>query len=206
MSDGSSYEILSNLKKLRNEKNLVGMSRFGISTENALGIRISQLRRIAKGIGKDHNTALTLWNSEIHEARILASMIAEQNKVTKKMMNDWANDFNSWDLCDQSCNNLFRKTTFAIEYSHKWPGSNKLFVKRAGFVLIAVLAVHNKTMTDEDFKKYLPLISKHSIDERNLVKKAINWALRQIGKRNSNLHSMALEVAKDLAISKSNPQ
>ena len=203
MSDDPSQKILSDLKKLRNDKNLVGMSKFGISTQNALGISVTHLRKIAKSMKRDHDIAIKLWDSKIHEARILATMIAEPEKVTQKLMIKWASDFNSWDLCDQCCNNLFRKTPFAIDYSLKWPEDNKLFIKRAGFVLMAVLAVHNKKMSDEDFKKYFPIIREHSIDERNFVKKSVNWALRQIGKRNRNLHSIAKALALDLTNSES---
>jgi 3-methyladenine DNA glycosylase AlkD len=149
MNKKSSQEILETLKKQRDEQNLAGMSRFGISTKHALGISVTKLRGIAKAIGGDDDDALRLLDCKIHEARILATMIAEPEKVTKKLMRDWAMDFNSWNLCGQSCNNLFRKTEFAIEHSFKWPESDKLFIKRAGFVLIAVLALHSKEMTDE---------------------------------------------------------
>jgi 3-methyladenine DNA glycosylase AlkD len=164
-----------------------------------LGIKVKSLRIKAKQIGIDHNTAMELWASKIHEARILATMIDDFNKVTKSQMNEWVKDFNSWDLCDSCCNNLFRKTPFAIDYSFAWPDSEKEFTRRAGFVMIAVLAFHNKALTDQEIINYFPLIIKHSIDDRNFVKKSVNWALRQIGKRNKLLYQEAIEVSRELS-------
>ena len=165
---------------------------------SALGISIPHLRKTAKEIGKDHKLASELWNSGIHEVRILATMIDDPTKVTKSQMNKWVKDFNSWDLCDQCCNNLFGKTPFAIEKSFEWVERKEEFVRRAGFVLMAVLAVHNKKMSDEEFIAYFPIIEQHSVDERNFVKKAVNWALRQIGKRNINLNKEAILLCKKL--------
>ncbi|MCB0753176.1 MAG: DNA alkylation repair protein, partial [Ignavibacteriae bacterium] len=166
----SAEKIISELKKNRNSKIVEGMARFGINQETALGLSIPYLRKTAKEIGKNHELALTLWNYGIHEVRILATMIDEIEKVTKMQMNNWVKDFNSWDLCDQCCNNLFGKTPFAIEKSFEWIKSEKEFVRRAGFVLMAVLSVHNKEMKDEEFIEYFPLIEKYSTDERNFVK------------------------------------
>ena len=194
----SAEKIISELKKNRNSKIVEGMARFGINQETALGLSIPYLRKTAKEIGKNHELALTLWNSGIHEVRILATMIDEIEKVTKMQMNNWVKDFNSWDLCDQCCNNLFGKTPFAIEKSFELIKSEKEFVRRAGFVLMAVLSVHNKEMKDEEFIEYFPLIEKYSTDERNFVKKAVNWALRQIGKRNSRLNKEAVLICEKL--------
>ena len=132
-----SDRIIKELKKLRNQKNIEGMARFGINSESALGISVTKLRQIAKGIDKDHHLALELWDSAIHEARILATMIDDHKLVSKTQMNKWVNDVNSWDLCDQCCNNLFRKTHYAIDYSFKWADAEQEFIKRAGFVLMA---------------------------------------------------------------------
>lgn len=194
----SAENILTELKKLSSEENLEGMKRFGINPNKALGISVRNLREIAKRTNKDHNLALELWKTEIHEARILASMIDNHKEVTKSQMNSWVKDFNSWDLCDQTCNNLFRKTSFAVEYSFKWVESKHEFIRRAGFVLIACLSVHSKKMNDDDFIKYFPLIIKYCDDERNFVKKSVNWALRQIGKRNKNLNAASTEIGKKL--------
>ena len=193
MSDLKS--IISELESLRSIKNLTGMSKFGINTEYAFGISIPHLRKLSKEIGSDTELAIELWDSGYHEARILASMTADPKIIDKKVLEKWAEDFNSWDLCDQCCNNLIGKTEFAVDLTFKWTERKEEFVKRAGFVLIAVLSVHRKTMTNQDFQKYFPIIIKHAVDERNFVMKAVNWSLRQIGKRNLFLNSKAVEAA-----------
>lgn len=199
----TSDQIISELKKLKNQRNINGMARFGINPDSALGISIPHLRKTAKEIGKDHKLASELWNCGIHEARILATMIDDPTKVSKSQMNRWVKDFNSWDLCDQCCNNLFGKTPFAIEKSFDWVEREEEFVKRAGFVLMAVLAVHNNKMSDEEFIAYFPIIEQHSMDERNFVRKAVNWSLRQIGKRNVNLNKEAVHLCKKMTLSNS---
>lgn len=199
----NSNQIISDLKKLKNLSNIEGMARFGINPNSALGISIPHLRKTAREIGKNHKLALDLWNSGIHEVRILATMIDEPEKVTKSQMDKWVKDFNSWDLCDQCCNNLFGKTPFAIEKSFQWVEREEEFVRRAGFVLMAVLSVHNNEMNDEQFIAYFSIIERYSGDERNFVKKAINWALRQIGKRNINLNKEATSVCNRLLESNS---
>jgi len=194
----SADEIIRDLKKLKNFKNIDGMARFGINPEFALGISMPILRQKGKQIGRNHDLALKLWDSRIHEARILSSIIDEPENVTKSQMNSWVKEFNSWDLCDQCCVNLFRKTKFADEFPFVWAEKKSEFVKRAGFVMMAVNSVHNKILSDEDILEYIPLIIKHSTDERNFVKKAVNWSLRQIGKRNLNLNREAIKVCKQL--------
>ena len=194
----NSKEIISDLSKLKNLKNISGMARFGINPESALGISMPILREKGREIGKNHDLALELWDSGIHEARILSSIIDEPRKVTKSQMNAWVKDFNSWDLCDQCCMNLFRKTKFATELPFIWAEKKSEFVKRAGFVMMAVNSVHNKKLSDEDIMEYFPLIIKHSSDDRNFVKKAVNWAIRQIGKRNLNLNKEAIIVCEQL--------
>lgn len=174
------------------------MAKYGINTDFALGVSIPNLRKIAKEIGKNHKLALQLWNIKIHEARILASMIDEPKLVTEKQMETWINDFNSWDLCDQCCNNLFRKTKFAHQKAVEWSKREEEFQKRAGFTLMACLAVHDKSAEDKDFIKFFRLIKNESNDSRNYVKKAVNWALRQIGKRNLNLNKIVIESAKEI--------
>ncbi|MBU0476655.1 DNA alkylation repair protein [Patescibacteria group bacterium] len=192
-------EILKEFKSLSNPENVAGMARFGIKSKSKIyGIRIPELRRIAKKTGKDHKLALELWSSRIHEARILASMIDESEKVTKEQMEDWVKDFDSWDVCDQVCGNLFDKTEFAFQKAIEWADRKEEFVKRASFAIIAWLAVHNKKMEDKKFLKLFVLIKKASTDERNFVKKAVNWALRQIGKRNLNLNKRAIALAKEI--------
>lgn len=195
--------IIKKLNPMRNEKNIAGMKRFGISSKNTLGVSVVELRKLAKTIGKNHNIAIGLWNSGIHEARILASFIEEVDKIDEKQMEKWVKDFDSWDICDQVCSNIFDKTPFAKNKVEEWTRRKEEFVKRAGFVLMAVTAVHDKKATNEVFKKWLPIIKRESKDERNYVRKAINWALRQIGKRNEYLGKKALSVAIELSSSDS---
>jgi len=194
----NSEEIIKKLKSLANPRNLEGMARFGISSKNTLGISIYDLRPLAKQIGKNHKLSLELWDSGIHEARILASYIDEPEKVTEKQMEKWVSSFDSWDVCDQVCSSLFDQTPFVWKKLEEFTKRKEEFVKRTGFTLMACLAVHDKKAQDKDFIKLLPIIKRESTDERNFVKKAVNWALRQIGKRNKNLNKEALKVAKEI--------
>lgn len=191
-------EIIILLKKHSNPKNKEGMVRFGINPKYALGVRVPFLRDLAKRIGRDHKLAQDLWKTKIHEARILASMIEEIEKVTAKQMEEWVKGFNSWDLCDQCCMNLFDKIPIAWEKAIAWTERKEEFIRRAGFALMACFAWHDKKAKDGDFIKFFPVIKKYSTDERNFVKKAVNWALRQIGKRNSNLRKKAIRLAKEI--------
>jgi 3-methyladenine DNA glycosylase AlkD len=191
-------EVLEKLKSLSNPKNVEGMARFGINPKNTYGVSIPNLRKIAKGIGKNHEIAQQLWESEIHEARILASMIDNPKMITEKQMEDWVKEFDSWDVCDQVCMNLFDKTNFAYDKVIEWSKRNEEFIKRAGFALIACMAFHNKDIENKDFIKLLPIIKRESTDDRNFVRKAVNWALRQIGKRNTNLNKEAIKTAKEI--------
>jgi 3-methyladenine DNA glycosylase AlkD len=191
-------EILRFLKSLANPESVKGMARFGIKSENAYGVSIPDLRRLAKQIGKNHTLAGQLWSSGIHEARILAGMVDDPEQVTESQMERWVKDFDSWDLCDQCCSNLFDKTVFAYQKAIEWSARRREFVKRAGFVLMAVLAVHDKTADDQQFIQFFPIIKRQSIDERNYVKKAVNWALRQIGKRNRALNQAAIDIGQEV--------
>lgn len=174
------------------------MARFGINPKYALGVRIPFLRSLAKKIGKDHKLAQDLWRSKIHEARILASMIDEPKKVTERQMEEWVREFNSWDLCDQCCMNLFDKLSISWKKAIEWAERKEEFIRRAGFTLMACLAWHDKKAKDKDFIKFLPVLKKYSTDERNFVKKAVNWALRQIGKRNLSLKKEVIKTAKEI--------
>jgi 3-methyladenine DNA glycosylase AlkD len=194
----TSDQIIANLKQLANAQAIEGMARFGIRPAQALGISIPTLRKMAKDIRRNQALALALWDSGIHEARILASMIAEPQLVSAELMEKWANDFDSWDVCDQVCGNLFDKTPYAYQKATQWCQQEREFVRRAGFVMMAELAVHDKKAQDEAFLQFFPLIKQHAGDERNFVKKAVNWALRQIGKRNSHLRTLALECAYEI--------
>ena len=191
-------EILSRLRSLSNPEAVAGMARFGINPKNTYGVSIPNLRKIAAQIGRDHLLAQQLWASGIHEARILAGMIDDPEKVTEYQMEKWAESFDSWDVCDQCCSNLFDKTQFAYEKAAEWSSCKEEFVKRASFALMAALSVHDKKAHDDKFLRFLPLIKRESSDERNYVMKAVNWALRQIGKRNLHLNRSAIAAARDI--------
>lgn len=188
--------VLRTLRSLSNPESAKGMARYGINTKKAFGVSIPQLRVLAAQIGMDHVLAQQLWASRFREARILASMVDDPRKTTEAQMEAWASDFDSWDVCDQCCGNLFDKTEFAYRKAAEWSGRDEEFVKRAGFVLMACLAVHDKDAGDHEFVKFLAAIEENSEDDRNYVKKAVNWSLRQIGKRNRRLNMAAISTAK----------
>ena len=193
-----SHEVLETLKSLEDPANVAGMARFGISPALAYGVPKPALRRLARQIGRDHRLALELWGSGVHEARVLASMIDDPSQVTAGQMDTWAGDFDNWDICDQCCLNLFWKTPLAHDRAQAWTASGGEFVKRAGFVLMASLAVHDRKRADVDFLGFLVIIEREAGDGRNYVRKAVSWALRQIGKRNSSLRLEAVRVAAGL--------
>jgi len=190
--------ILKRIRSLSNPEAVKSMARYGISTKNAYGVPIPELRRIAKEIGKKHLLAQQLWESEIHEARILATMVDDPENVTEKQLEDWVMSIDSWDLCDACCGNLFDRTEFAYRKAVEWSARKEEYVKRAGFVLMAELAVHDKKASDEKFLDFLPIIKRESIDERNFVRKAVSWALRQIGKRSLNLNKACIDAAREI--------
>ncbi|MEO5357337.1 MAG: DNA alkylation repair protein [Nitrospirae bacterium YQR-1] len=192
------YEIIEKLKSLANPENVKGMARYGINPKNTLGVSIPALKAILKEVGKSHELALKLWDSEIHEARILAALMDNPKEVTEAQMERWVTDFDSWDVCDQVCSKLFDKTPFAYSKAEDWCKRQEEFVKRAGFVLIAALSVHDKKAEDNEFLNFFALIREASTDERNFVKKAVNWALRQIGKRNQTLRPEAIKLAHEI--------
>jgi 3-methyladenine DNA glycosylase AlkD len=192
---GEAQAIVQKLRSRANPVNVAGMARFGINVENAFGISVRELRTLAKVIGQDHSVAGALWDTGVHEARILATLVEEPARVTLKQMDRWALQFDSWDVCDQACQNLFRYTPHAFAKAAEWAHARPEFLKRAGFALMAGLTVSAKTAPDAQFEAFLPLIAEGSTDERNFVKKAVNWALRQIGKRNQRLSKLAIAQA-----------
>ena len=194
----SAKEIIKRLESKAKPDQLEGMARFGMAIEKRLGISIPELRKLAKEIGRNHDLALDLWKTGIAEARILAAMIDDPQKVTEGQMEDWVKDINSWDVCDQVCMNLFDKSPLAWKKIHDWSDREEEFVKRTAFSLIACVAWHDKKAGDEKFIELLPLIKREAIDERNFVKKAVNWALRHIGKRNKTLNKAALDTAREI--------
>jgi 3-methyladenine DNA glycosylase AlkD len=190
-------EVIARLQSLENPANVEGMAHYGINPHNTLGISIYTLRKIAKEIGNDHLLAENLWKTGVHEARLLASYVDRPEWVTEEQMEQWVSDFDSWDVCDQVCD-LFDKTPFAYTKAIQWSGRLEEFVKRAGFAMMAGLAVHDKKAGDEKLAQFFPVIVRESIDDRNFVKKAVNWALRNIGKRNLYLNHLAIDTAQTI--------
>ena len=194
----SAEDILKELKAKADPENVEGMARYGISTVGRLGVKVPDMRKIAKEAGKDHALALELWKTGIPDAQIVAALVGEPEKLTDAQMEDWVRDFNSWDVCDQVCMNLFYKSPLAIKKIHDWSRREEEFVKRAAYALIACLAWHDKEAEDETFIKLFPVIKRGATDERNYVKKSVNWALRHIGKRNSPLNRAAIDIAEEI--------
>lgn len=188
--------VLKELKAMSEPSGVQGMARFGINPENNWGISIARLRKVAREIGRSHELALDLWNSGIHDARLLAVLIDEPDKLTAAQMDEWAQDFDSWDICDICCIHLFDQSPMAYKKAMQWSRKRKEFVKRAGFTLMAVLSVHDKEKPDAVYESFLPRIMEESTDGRNFVKKSVNWALRQIGKRNLTLNQKAIDAAR----------
>ena len=190
-------EIILRLKSQANPENVAGMARYGINSHNTLGISMYTLREMARTIPKNHTLAMELWDSGIHEARILASLVDEPDKVTDEQLERWVADFDSWDIVDQ-VSALIAQTPYVIPKIHQWSTRDEEFVKRAAFSLIAEISFYHKKMSDAEFEQFFPVIVRAAIDERNFVKKAVNWALRNIGKRNKFLNKRAIEVAKEI--------
>jgi 3-methyladenine DNA glycosylase AlkD len=191
-------EVLAKLKAKAKPDQLKGMARYGMATERRLGVSIPDLRMTAKKVGRNHSLALELWRTGVAEAEILAAMIDEIEKVGERQMEEWVEGFDSWDVCDQVCMNLFEKTPLAWKKILDWSEREEEFVKRAAFALIACLAWHDKKAEDEKFIRLFPVIKRGATDERNYVRKAVNWALRNIGKRNLTLNKAATELAKQI--------
>jgi 3-methyladenine DNA glycosylase AlkD len=191
--------VVAEIEGLANPAAVQGMARYGINPHNTYGVSMPKLREIARRTGKNHELALALWETGIHEARILACLVDTPALVTEAQAERWAAEFDSWDVCDQCCGNLFRKTAFAHDKALEWSARSEEFVKRAGFVLMAQLAVHDKKAADASFLRFLPAIESEATDDRNFVKKAVNWALRQVGKRNASLNREAVALARRLA-------
>jgi 3-methyladenine DNA glycosylase AlkD len=192
-------DVLKKLKSLGDPAAVEGMARFGINPENTYGVSVPALRRMAKEIGRDHILAQRLWDSRIHEAWLLAGLVDDPAAVNEAQMEAWAKDFDSWDVVDGSCSNLFEKTPFAYQKAVAWAGRQEEYVKRAGFVLMARLAVGTKKADDKTLETFLPYIEREVDDVRNYVKKAVNWALRQIGKHSPALNRKAIATARQIA-------
>ncbi len=191
-------DVLDKLQSKAQPEQLKGMAKYGMTVEQRLGVSVPDMRKLAKEIGRDHKLALDLWRTGIAEARIVAAMVGDPAKLTEEQMEDWVKDINSWDVCDQVCMNLFEKNQLAWKKIVDWSEREEEFVKRTAFSLIACLAWHDKKASDEKFIELLPVIIRGATDERNFVKKAVNWALRNIGKRNLNLNKAAINAAKEI--------
>ena len=189
-------DLLSELHALGSEASRAGMARYGINVERASGVPVRTLRTLARRIGTDHELALALWATGHHEARLLACFVDDARAVTEAQAEAWADAFDSWDLCDQATTSLFDRSPPAWRLAMTWARRDEPWVKRAGFALMAGLAVHDKAATDRAFMKLLPLVEQAATDDRNFVRKAVNWALRNIGKRNAALNAAALACAR----------
>jgi 3-methyladenine DNA glycosylase AlkD len=188
-------DLLAELRSLGSEKNRAGMARYAINVDNAFGVAVPEIRKMARRLGADHDLALALWATGNHEARLLACFVDDPAAVTENQLEAWARDFDSWDICDQATTSLFDQTPFAWSKALAWSGRDEEWVKRGGFALMAGLAVHDKSAADRAFLTLLPAIEREAPDPRNFVKKAVNWALRNIGKRNRVLHAAATACA-----------
>ena len=195
-----SYEqVMAELHSMADPSNLEGQARFGIDISGSLGISMSRLRPLARRIGKDHRLALALWDSGVREARILATLVDDPREVTEEQMESWAAAFNSWEVVDAACCNLFDRTPYRYSKAVEWAGREEEFVKRAGFAVMAGIAVHDREAANSALAALLPVIEREACDRRNFVRKAVNWALRQIGKRNLALNEAAIEAAQRIA-------
>ena len=183
------------MRALADPARLAGMARFGIQPDNGIGLNVPQIRSISRRLGKDQELAEELWDTGIHDARILASLVGDPQRISRSTMDRWARDFASWDVCDACCCNLFDRTPYAWDKIRKWVRSDREFVRRAAFATLAYVALHDKKAPDQLFLDALPLVEQYAFDNRNFVRKAVNWALRNIGKRNALLLRAALECA-----------
>ena len=191
-------EVIGRLRSTSDTVIIASMPRYGIITDNALGVSSTHINEIARSIGTDHALALELWDTDIHEARLIAPIIEEPALVSGEQMDRWTADFKTWDLCDQCCLKLYHRTEFANQKCFEWSGNDREYVKRASFALMASLALHDKNVLDEKFREFFLPIARESVDKRNMVKKSVNWALRQIGKRNITLNGESIAVARVL--------
>jgi 3-methyladenine DNA glycosylase AlkD len=191
-------DVLDKLQSKAKPEQLAGMAKYGITVEQRLGVSVPDMRKLAKELVRDHKLALDLWRTGIAEARIVAGMVGDPAKLTEEQMDEWVKGIDSWDVCDQVCMNLFEKNQLAWKKIVDWSEREEEFVKRTAFSLIACLAWHDKKASDENFIELLPVIIREATDERNFVKKAVNWALRNIGKRNLNLNEAAINAAKEI--------
>lgn len=189
---------LARLHAAARPEQLAGLARFGLTGDGRLGLAVPTLRALGREFRRDHDLALALWDTGIPDAQILASLVAEPARLTEAQMDRWVAGFTAWDVCDQTCLNAFVKSPRAWDAIPRWAAREPVFEKRAAFALLAVAAVHQKSRPDADFLARLPLVEAAADDDRNFVKKAVSWALRQIGKRSDVLREPALTLAQRL--------
>lgn len=190
--------VLADLRMMSDRTRLEGMARYGIRVESAMGVSMPEMRALAKRLGKDHALAMDLWRTRIHEARIMASLLAEPKHLTEEQMEEMVKDLDSWDVCDQCCSNLFSRCNLAWSKALEWSGRREEFQKRAGFSTMAALAVHDRKSEDKDFLPFVEAVVRESHDDRTYVRKAVNWALRQIGKRDLSLNGIAIGASETI--------
>ena len=198
-TQGDVARALAELKKKASKKTKDGMARYAIPSDKAFGVPVGTIRAIGKKLGKSHELALALWKSGHYEARMLATFVDEPERVTPAQMDRWCRDFDNWAICDTACFCLFDRTPYAFKKVTEWAKSKDEFVKRAAFALLASLTVHDKTAKDAAFVRLLPLVERAALDERNFVKKSVNWALRSLGKRSPELNRKSVQLAERLA-------
>jgi 3-methyladenine DNA glycosylase AlkD len=193
--------VVASLKRLASTRYRDGMSRYGLPSDNAFGVPVGAIQKLAKRLGWNHDLARSLWETGWYEARMLAAFIDEPERVTPAQMDRWCRDFDNWGICDTVCFHLFDRTPHAFRKVTQWAGRRDEFVKRAAFALLACLALHDKRTGDEPFARFLPLVERAATDERNFVKKGVSWTLRGIGRRSCELNIAAVEMARRLAAS-----
>ncbi|HDS59954.1 MAG TPA: DNA alkylation repair protein [Thermoplasmatales archaeon] len=198
-----SAHVLRRLEALSSEEAKRGMARYGITPRQTYGVSIPHLRAMAREAGKDHRLAQQLWAVDTRETRILASMVEEPARVSDEQLETWVGEFDYWEICDQCCMNLFEKLPAAYRKAREWSQRRPEFVRRAGFVLMARLAVSDRETEDERFQQFFPFIVQGACDQRIYVKKGVSWALRQIGKRNRELNQRAVALAGEIGAQKS---
>jgi 3-methyladenine DNA glycosylase AlkD len=199
----STNDILKRLRAAGSAANVVGMARYGIRPAKAYGVATPVIRSIAKELRNNPDLASALWSTNVLEARMLATMIADPLQIPEEEVERWVREFDCWSVCDSACIGLLWKTPFAWRKVREWSRREPEYERRAAFALLAGLAVHDKKASDKQFRAALRLISKAAGDERNFVKKAVNWALRQIGKRNTGLREAAIDTAESLIATES---
>ena len=191
--------VIASLQRLACKRTRDDMPRYGIPSDKALGVPMRSLLTLAKEIGRDHDLAAALWKTDIYDARLLASLVDDPDRVTPAQMDRWCRDFDNWGICDTVCFKLFDQTPHAWRKATQWAGRKNEFEKRAGYVLMACLALHDKKAADDKFLPFLALIERAADDKRNFVRKGVDWALRSIARRSARLKSAAADVSRAMA-------